>query len=100
METENVADVAAVVGLKKRNCMAEETTPFDDDLHCSRRVIGRHRETELPHRLQLLGCYYWGACSGVRIIIRDPFDLHEGTWSDFVFRCTKRCEFVHIFLAY
>lgn len=57
-ETENVADVAVVVGLKKRNCMAEETTPFDDDPYCLRKETGRHLETELPHRLQLLDCYY------------------------------------------
>lgn len=72
VETENVVDVAVVVGLKKRNCMAEETTPFDDDHYCLRKEIGRHLETELPHRLQLLDCYYWGAWSGVRRIIRTP----------------------------
>ena len=70
METENVADVAVVGCLKKRNCMAEETTPFDDDHYCLRKEIGRQLETELPHRLLLLDCYYWDAWSGVRRIIR------------------------------
>ena len=58
MGTESVAVGADPT---KKNCVVEETTPFDDHPHCLRREIDRRRETELLRRLQLLDCCYWGA---------------------------------------